>query len=347
MKIEKTKAGTYTTRVCITDETGKKHFKRFTDKSKDRVRNMANDYLNANKFYTESTALCDAADRFLKHAEAVLSPNTVRGYKIADRYFKKHYAAFYGTQIDRITPSALQAVIDSMKRAGKSSKTIANKVGFLSTVFTQEGRRLPHHTLPKKVQFEPNVPTEDMMKKVVAAAAGTRFEIPIALAIFGLRRGEICAVKAEDIDENNTLHVCRALATDDDGFIHEKGPKERASDRFIPLPKELADRIRKEGRATTLTPAAFSQAFPHLLHRAGIPEKDKFRLHDCRHFFVSYCHDVLKLSDAEIIKLSGHKTDHIMKRVYRHAITDNAKAVTTGLSALIDCSKSGNKSGNK
>lgn len=347
MRIEKTKSGTYTTRICIMDELGRKHFKRFTDKNKDRVRNMANDYLNDNKFYAESMALCDAAQRFLDHAESVLSPNTVRGYKIADRYFKTHYERFYASQIDRITPSMLQGVIDSMKRSGKSPKTISNKIGFLSTVFASESRRLPHHTLPKKVQFEPNVPTESVIQQVAATAKGTRYEIPLALAIFGLRRGEICAVRAEDIDKNNTLHVCRALATDDNGFIHEKAPKEAASDRFIPLPQEIADRIREDGVATRMSPAAWSEAFPHLLNKAGIPKDQRFRLHDCRHFFVSYCHDVLKLSDAEIIKLSGHKTDHIMKRVYRHAITDNAKAVTTGLSALIDCSKSGNKSGNK
>lgn len=345
MKIEKTKAGTYTTRVSVIDESGKRHFKRFTDKSKDRVRNMANDYLNDNKFYSESMALCDAAKRFLDHAEAVLSPNTVRGYKIADRYFTEHYRAFYAYQIDRITPSMLQGVIDSMKRSGKSPKTISNKIGFLSTVFASESRRLPHHTLPKKVQFEPNVPTESTIQQVAAAAKGTRYEIPLALAIFGLRRGEICAVRAEDIDGNNVLHVCRALATDDDGIIHEKAPKETASDRFIPLPQEIADRIREDGVATRMSPAAWSEAFPHLLNKAGIPHDQRFRLHDCRHFFVSYCHDVLKLSDAEIIRLSGHKTDHIMKRVYRHAITDNSKAVSDGLSALINHSKSGTKSG--
>ena len=342
MKIEKTKAGTYTTRVCITDETGKKHFKRFTDKSKDRVRNMANDYLNTNKFYTESTALVDAAKRFLDHADAVLSPSTVRSYKSYDRYFKDAHAAFYGTQMDRITSSALQAVIDNMNLAKQKPKTITNKIRFLSSVFTTEGRRLPRYVLPKPIPYEPKVPSEEMMKKVVAAAAGTRYEIPLALAVFGLRRGEVCAVKAEDIDKNNVLHVCRALSMDDDGIFHEKTPKETASDRFIPLPADVADQIRKNGVATTMSPIAWASAFRRLLERAGIPEKDKFRLHDCRHFFVSYCHDVLKLSDAEIIKLSGHKTDSIMKRVYRHAITDNSETVRDNLSGIL---KSGNISG--
>ena len=342
MKIEKTKAGTYTTRVCITDESGKKHFKRFTDKSKDRVRNLANDYLNNNRFYSDSMALIDAADRFLARSEAVLSPSTVRAYKSYDRSFKKSYAAFYASQMDRITSSALQSVINSMSRKGQSPKTITNKIGFLSAVFTSEDRKLPHHKLPKPVPYEPNVPTESIIQQVAAVAKGTRYEVPLALAVFGLRCAEVCAVRAEDIDGDGVLHVRRALALDDDGFLHEKAPKEYASDRFIPLPDEIAERIRTDGRATTMTPKAWSDAFPHLLNRAKIPEEQRFRLHDCRHFFVSYCHDVLKLSDAEIIKLSGHKTDHVMKRVYRHAITDSSESVRTNLSGLL---KSGNISG--
>jgi integrase len=347
MKIEKTASGKWTTRVCITDESGKKHFKRFTSKSKADVRNSANEYLNENLVYAESAMLSVCAERFLARSDAVLSPNTIRGYKISDRYFKRSHSSFYALQIDRVTSSALQSVIDEMVKDGLSAKTVSNRIGFLSSVFSADGRKLPRHTMPKIRQYEPTVPSQETISQVAGAAKGTRCEIPLALAIFGLRCAEVCAVQAEDIDDNNVLHVCRALATDDDGFVHEKPPKERASDRFIPLPPELADQIRKAGRATTMSPHDWSAAFPHLLNRAGVPEAQRFRLHDCRHFFVSYCHDVLKLSDAEIIKLSGHATDYVMKRVYRHAMSDHSNAVTTGLSDLINRSENGNKIGNQ
>jgi integrase len=45
------------------------------------------------------------------------------------------------------------------------------------------------------------------------------------------------------------------------------------------------------------------------------------RFHDLRHYFASYLHDK-GFSDAEIMSLGGWKTDHVMKRVYRHAIKD-------------------------
>ena len=342
MKIERTKSGKWTTRVFLTDAAGVKHSKRFTHRDKAVVRNMANDFLNEAVVYMESMIFSDSANRFLAHAEKILSPNTVRGYKCYFRYLEKHYKNFCMKSVDRITALDIQFLVDDMTVNGSSPKSVANRIGFISTVMSHEGRHIPKHSMPKMRPYEPNVPTEELIRKVTQAAAGTRYEIPFALAVFGLRRGEICAVKAEDISDDNVLHVRRALAIDDDGFIYEKPPKESASDRYLVLPPDLADAIREKGRATTMTPTALSLGFPHLLKRAGIPESQRFRLHDCRHFFVSYCHDVLKLSDAQIIKLSGHRTDYVMKRVYRHAITDTAAAVASSIAgSLLSASHSG------
>ncbi len=67
------------------------------------------------------------------------------------------------------------------------------------------------------------------------------------------------------------------------------------------------------------------------LRRSGVSD---FRLHDCRHFFASYCHDVLHLSDAQIQKLGGWSTDYVMKRVYITSITDEKKTVETAFEKM-------------
>lgn len=335
MKITKTKAGTYTGRVTITDESGKRHYKRITGKNKAQVKAELEEYELNHKVYMESTAFCDAAQRFIAHSERILSPSTVRAYRSAMRITEKDFPLFWRRPVDRITRSDIQTMIDTMSAVGRTPKTVSNRIGFISAVMSHEGFKIPPHTMPKPKRYDPKVPSEETVKKVAAAAAGTRYEIPFALAVFGLRCGEICAVRAEDISEANVLHVHRALVIDDDGLIIEKAPKEYASDRFIEIPPSLADAIRKAGRATTMSPKAWSDAFPHLLKKAGIPPEDQFRLHDCRHFFVSYCHDVLRLSDAQIIKLSGHRTDYVMKRVYRHAITDSMAEVSGRLAGVL------------
>lgn len=335
MKITKTKSGKYSTLVAIPGIDGKRRYKRFTARTKSEVRTLADDYINEHKVAVESMSFSSAAERFISRSETILSPNTIRGYKASLRALQKDSDAFCARPIDRITRADLQNVVLILTAQGKAPKTIKNRIGFVSAVLSSEGLRMPPVQMPKCAQREIRVPSEDIVKQVAKTAAGTRYEVPFALAVFGLRCGEVCAVTADDLD-GDVLHVRRAIATDDSGKLHAKPPKSRAGDRFVPIPHHIADRIREQGRATDMTPKAWSDAFPDLLRRAGIPEDQRFRLHDCRHFFVSYCHDVLKLSDAEIIKLSGHETDSIMKRVYRHAVTDHSENVRGALTSIIN-----------
>ena len=334
MKITRTSSGKYTAQVAIPGIDGKRHYKRFTARTKSEVRNLADNYLNEHKVAVESMAFSVAAERFLTRSESILSPNTIRGYKASLRAIRTECAAFYTRPIDRITKTDLQDVVLTMSALGKAPKTIKNRIGFISAVLSSEGVRMPIVQTPKLVPHEIRVPSEDIVKQVAETAAGTRYEVPFALAVFGLRCGEVCAVTADDLD-GNILHVRHAIATDDDGKLHVKTPKTRAGDRYVPIPPHIAELIRKRGRATDMSPKAWSDAFPDLLRRAGVPADRRFRLHDCRHFFVSYCHDVLKLSDAEIIKLSGHETDAVMKRVYRHAVTDHSDDVRGALEGLL------------
>ena len=50
----------------------------------------------------------------------------------------------------------------------------------------------------------------------------------------------------------------------------------------------------------------------------GIPH---FSLHKLRHYFASEMSE-LKVSDADILKMGGWKSDHVMKTVYRHSMMD-------------------------
>lgn len=334
MKIRKTENGTWTTQVAMIGNDGKRHWKRFTGKTKQQVRNDATEYMNRHAVYMESLALEDCMKRFLDRREEILSPNTIRGYKGCERTLKKDYAQLCMKSIDRITQADLQNMVDDMRNRGKKPKTIRNKIGFLSAIYAAESIRMPSVSLPEPREAVLNVPNGEIMQKVAKAAKGTRMEAPLGLAVFGLRCGEICAVTSGDIDDRNMLHVSKAIATDDDGFLHEKAPKTFAGDRYILIPSGLADLIRTQKRAWPASPKALSDAFPHLLNRAKIPADQRFRLHDCRHFFVSYCHE-LGLTDAQIIELSGHRTDYIMKRFYRHALTDRRETVSESLGNLL------------
>ena len=52
--------------------------------------------------------------------------------------------------------------------------------------------------------------------------------------------------------------------------------------------------------------------------KLGIPH---FPLHKTRHYFASKMSE-LKIPDADILKMGGWESDHVMKTVYRHSMMD-------------------------
>lgn len=333
MKITKTKSGKYTAQIAITDADGKRHYKRFTHVKKDVVRNLANDYKNTHKVFVESMAFRDALDRYITRSSAVLSPSTLAGYHSNARMLKSRYAAFCGLPCDRITSSDVQTIVDDMTAQGRTVKSIKNRLGLISAVLAAEQCRMPSVRLPKAEVVPYVVPEADDIRAITAACVGRyeRMRIPVALAVFGLRRGEICAVTASDLD-GPVLHIRKAAVQDDAGHIHIKPPKTSQSVRDVLIPEQVASWITEAGTAWPSTPKALSDTWPHLLRSAGVPH---FRFHDCRHFFVSYCHEVLRLSDAQIMKLGGWKTSRVMVAHYRHTLGDGAVAVQSAFSEFI------------
>ena len=334
MKITKTKTGKWTTRIAVPDADGKRHYRRFTGKTKDEVRIAANDYMTAQKVYIESMAFVDAMERYIDAAERSLSPSTVSGYKSIQRVLKDRYASFCGLSCDRIVSRDLQAIIDDMRARGKSAKSIRNYMGLISAVLTAEGCRMPSYNAPQVSVPRFNIPDDEIIEKMSKACVGRfeRMRVPLALACFGLRRGEICGVTADSL-EGNTLYVRAVHVVDSDGIEHTKDmPKNEQSIRAVQLPPEIADAIREQGCAWAGSLASLSHSWPHLCRAAGV---EPFRLHDCRHFFVSYCHDILHLSDSQIMKMGGWKTDNVMKRRYRHAVADQSAAVVSGIGSLL------------
>lgn len=326
MKIKKLPSGNYNARVEIPTADGKRRWKSITAPDRATVRKLASEYEQKAKHGAPVT-LSEALTRYLNAKKAVLSPYTVKGYQII---------------IDKITAANLGDICADMSRpdaqkivtafSGLSQKTIRNRMGLISAAVRFAGYNMPPVTYPQKKKVETHIPTEDEMQKVMEAASGTELEIPIGLGMMGLRRGEICALKLSDID-GSIVHI-HAAAVDIGGKVTIKAPKTYDSDRYVTIPDVLADKIREQGYVTRLTPEQLSYHFIDFLKKQDVQH---FRFHDLRHFFASYCHNVLKLSDAQIQKLGGWKTDHVMKRVYIDSMRDDdaASSAATGMASFL------------
>lgn len=317
MKIRKLPSGNYNTRIEIEpDPNGRRRWKSITGPDRQTVRKLAAEYEMKRPDPDQYLTLTAALENYLAAKKAVLSPYTVKGYQ---NIIEKVKAADLGTLCADMTRPDAQKIVSAF--SDLSQKTIRNRMGLISAAVRFAGYNMPPVTYPQKVKAETHIPTEAEMKAVMEAAAGTELEIPIALGMMGLRRGEICALQLSDL-KRNRLHI-HAAAVDIGGKVTIKAPKTYDSDRWIQIPDELAKKIRKQGYVTELTPEQLSYHFISFMKKQKV---EHFRFHDLRHFFASYCHNVLKLSDAQIQKLGGWKTDHVMKRVYIGSMQDDQAA---------------------
>lgn len=76
--------------------------------------------------------------------------------------------------------------------------------------------------LPQKVKSEPYTPNQDDVRKILEAAKGTMFEIPISLACYGMRRSEICALTLDELlCQSNVGAGCAGCGYHEVGWLAE------------------------------------------------------------------------------------------------------------------------------
>ena len=115
------------------------------------------------------------------------------------------------------------------------------------------------------------------------------------------------------------LTINKAKVESENGF-EIKTTKTTESTRVIQLPPDLANLIREQGFIYDGFLDGISRNLKRIQTDLGI---NHFSLHKLRHFFVSYAHNELKLSDEQIMKLGGWKTSNVMMTVYRHSMNDD------------------------
>ena len=204
----------------------------------------------------------------------------------------------------------------------KSPKTVRNYHGFLSAVL---GTFYPSlkicTTLPQKLKNEPYTPSREDVRRILTEAKDTSFEIPITLACYGMRRSEICALEKDDI-EGDVVHISKAMVLNESREWIIKTTKTTESTRSIIIPMELAEKIRIQGFVYKGHPNSISDYLLKTEKRLGIPH---FSIHKLRHYFASEM-SALGVPEADILKMGGWETDHVMKSVYRHSMMDKEEA---------------------
>ena len=85
---------------------------------------------------------------------------------------------------------------------------------------------------------------------------------------------------------------------------------------------ETADKIRARGYIYKGYPNCITNYLKRTERSLGMPQ---FSIHKLRHYFASKM-SAMNVPEADIIRMGGWETDHVMKRIYRHSMEDKDKA---------------------
>lgn len=249
--------------------------------------------------------------QYVQMKENVLSPRTVREYLLIPDRLPRW---FVGYRISDITQEDIQMCVNELS-ATLSPKTVRTYHGFITAVFgTFRPQMVIDTTLPQKRRHEPYIPSEEDIKKILDYSKDTQYDVALKLACLGLRRSEICCLEITDLDENDVIHINKALVEDKNNEWIVKPTKTTMSEREVPIPHDLAEKIRRQGYVFNQAPSTISNYLRRTQDKLGM---EHFSVHKMRHFFASRLMD-MGVGQKDIMSLGGWVSNTTVMNIYQH-----------------------------
>ncbi len=263
----------------------------------------------------------------------------ISSYQKYNTIFTNHISEQLGElPIKYLTPKIITQFTDNLLADELSRETVNLILITLGTGLTNAKEKykiaVPEIHLLKTSKSQMRVLSEAEQQTLVQhlLLQNDIFPFGILLALYtGLRIGEVCALKWEDITEN-TIHICKTMERlkNADGVTEVMilPPKTDSSDRFIPIPaalKTIIEQYRQEsGYVLTRPNGKFTE--PRLLQNKFVKclaecNIEKANFHTLRHTFATRCIesgvDVKTLSE-----LLGHSDVKTTLNRYVHSSFD-------------------------
>jgi integrase len=313
--------------------------------------------------YDERITVKQFLEYWLSVTETTVRPRTYKRYA---EYVRVHAIPGIGhLRLTQLRPVHLQDLYAARLKAGSSPSTVQHLHATLHRAFKMAerweyaSRNVASRVTPPRVpRFKIRPLTLAEVRRLLAAAAGTRFEAAVVLGVVtGMRLGEIFALRWSDVDlgEESVIHVRGSLQRVN-GRLQLVEPKTAGSVRDVALSDLGRDAIRRHRKQQTKHRMKMGESwedndlvFPNALGRfmatdyfvrrefrrvldgAGLPH---IRFHDLRHTFAT-----LQLGNQQPIKIvsemMGHSRTAITQDLYTHVSAQMQRKAADALDAAL------------
>lgn len=267
-----------------------------------------------------------------------LSPSTRATYK---SYIKNHYTPYFGKlKLKQLNEIHIKKFMAEKAKEGLSQASVRRMTSVLKSALSDAMKQknpARDIKLPKEEKYTPVVPTDTEMEKIHNAVKGTRDEPIVLLAAWcGLRRGEIFALKWNDIDwDRGTIMVDESYAINEYNLYEDKPPKSVNGIREIIVPDyllKLLESMRKQKlkpknkkdqmieisnnpdhRIFNMRPDSYSSYWAKFVREKKLPD---IRFHDLRHYHASWLY-ANGIPDQYAARHLGHDI-RVLKTIYQH-----------------------------
>ena len=264
----------------------------------------------------DGITLMQAIDKYIESRSAVLSPSTIRGYRIIQR---NRFPGLMGQNVYKISRRQLQTAVNKECRE-VSAKTVKNAYGLISAAIAYETDRQITVTLPQVIPNEHEFLTPEQIPVFLGTVKGTDIELACLLGLWSLRQSEISALTRGDIDFTaNTIKVNRAAVPDEHNkMVVKPETKNTSSRRTIPLSPRIKELIPpdlpKDTQLVKIAPASLRRKINKICEENNLPQ---IGVHGLRHSFASLGYS-LGIPEKELMAIGGWSNDATMKKIYTH-----------------------------
>ena len=328
---KKLPSGSWRVNVCKTID-GKKVYKSFTvspkeyagdwRKAKEKAELLAKEWSMDAEIESNKTTVRQAMDSYIQSRKAVLSPSTIKDYI----NMPKHFESILEYDINDIDTQTIQILINEWAIKALSSKTIKNRVNFLTASLSFVGIDKRFRTMiPKSIKPELLPPEPSEFKRLLSMASPEEKLTIILAGLYTLRRGEIGGLCGEDmLWDLNSIYIHSSRVKDaNKKWIRRNMPKNLNSVRVIQIDPDimkLFPKVAPKEYVIKMNPDEITHHFDSLRKKACV----NCRFHDLRKYAASIRSELMP---SKYVEADGgwRKESTVLKTIYDKPFKEKRK----------------------